>query len=56
MYYISTSKVTKVWEDVIEKCMNGDLNRIWPKHVHNLKFSMLSFLLLIRKALECVDM
>jgi len=37
MYCISTSKVAKAWEDVIEKCMNGNMNRIWPKHVHNLE-------------------
>lgn len=37
MYYISTTKVAKTWENVIEKCMNGDMNRIWPKLVHNLK-------------------
>jgi len=37
MYCISTSKDAKAWEDIIEKYMNGDMNRIWPKHVHNLK-------------------
>jgi hypothetical protein len=37
MYCISTSKVAKVWVDVTEKCVNGDMNRIWHKHVHNLK-------------------
>jgi hypothetical protein len=37
VYCISTRKVAKAWEDVTEKCINGDMNRIWPKHVHNLK-------------------
>lgn len=37
MYCISTSKVANAWEDVIDKCMNGDMNRIWPKHVYNLE-------------------
>ena len=54
MCCISTSKVAKAQEEVIEKCMNGDMNRIWPKHVHNLKLSVLSFQLLIRKSWEWV--